>query len=411
MKMFLALTGSTALGLVTLSAAASTPLSEPLTAHQEPRGIGNLVMPGDRIEIAYDTPGARSATGSLYVRNDLQRRFQRLPLRRVRGTGTGLVARVPGRLIRGRKLLYYAVVRDPKSGRSATLPAAGARAPRAAWILERPVAVTLGTHRFGRTRAPDAIVAHTGAAGLGWQTEGDRFGPQTFLVGRDRSIWLDDSLNNRLLVWQPGRPEAPVRSVPLPDRSADHDVALGPAGSVYVTGVVGRGLAARLVLYRLSATGKVIWQLKLAGDYAGAGNSDVLVVGANSALRTGPDGVLYCLAAAPSLPGGERAWMPVATPSGRPLSLAAQRRGTRWPDQPLAGGRRLIAEVFTAKVDAAPHEARFAIVDRRGRLVRSWRIVSRTAISFGYSTLEVVGGDPVVLLDVTAQSGGAFRWE
>ena len=35
-------------------------------------------------------------------------------------------------------------------------------------------------------------------------------------------------------------------------------------------------------------------------------------------------------------------WVPVATPDGRPLSLAKQWSGTRWT-QPLPGGLRLVA--------------------------------------------------------------------
>ena len=47
---------------VALAAAAlaqsAAPAVQPLAAHQEPRGIGNLVAPGDRVEIVYsvDTP-------------------------------------------------------------------------------------------------------------------------------------------------------------------------------------------------------------------------------------------------------------------------------------------------------------------------------------------------------------------
>src|SRR5690348_234176 len=99
-----------ALGLI-LPATAASPAAKPLVAHQEPRGIGNLVAPGDRVQVAYsvDTPHVTSPTGSLYVRNDGMTRFARLPLRR-------LSAFVPGRLVHGRLLTYYAVIRDPKSG-------------------------------------------------------------------------------------------------------------------------------------------------------------------------------------------------------------------------------------------------------------------------------------------------------
>src|SRR5215213_9291246 len=78
---------------------------------------------------------------------------------------------------------------------------------------------------------------------------------------------------------------------------------------------------------------------------------------------------------------------------------------------PVAGGLRLVSEVYTAKPDTAPHEARYALIDRGGRLVRSWRVRSRTAINFNYATPELVGGDPVVVLDVTAGTNRTRKWE
>jgi hypothetical protein len=388
-------------------APAATPAGPPLAAHQEPRGIGNLVVPGDHVRLIYgiDTAGVKSSAGTAYVRNDSQRSFTRLPLRLTKHVRT-LVATVPASLIRGHELLYYAVVRDPQTGRSATIPAAGPRAPQSAWILQKPVLVRLGAHRFGRTRAPGTVVAQIGANQVAWQNEGDRFGPPTFLVGRDRSIWLDDGLNDRLLEFRPGAPRSVARTVPLPDRSADSDVALGPAGSVYVTGGIGVGTAHQNVVYRLSASGKVLWRNVLAGERDGS-----FLLGANSAIRLGPDGTLYVLAGMPGRPGGQNAWMPVATPNGRPIPAAQQLARASWPGQPVAGGLRLVSETYTAQVDKAPREARFALVDRRGRVVRAWRVVSRTDINSGYATPELVGGDPVAVLDVTAQTKAGFKWE
>jgi len=394
--------------LVATGAPSAKPTAKPLAVHQESTAAGNLLVPGDRVELGYDAPGVKSLTGSLFVRNDLQGGFEHLRLKPMKGRATGLRAVVPSRLIRGHKLFYYAVVRDPRTGRSAQVPAAGPSGPQVAWILQKPVIVRLGTHQFDHTRTPDAVVARIDADKVGWQLEGDRFGPQTFVVGRDRSVWLDDSLNNRLLAWLPGRPDSFMRSVALPDRSADRDVALGPAGSVYVTGAIGHGASYKPVLYRLSATGRVLWRIVLAGELRDSGS---FLVGANSPLRVGPDGTLYCLVGMPALVGGERGWMPVATPGGRPLSIAAQRRGTHWPYQPVAGGLRLLSEVYAAIPASAPHEARYALLDRRGRVVRSWRVLSRTSINFDYATPELVGGDPVVVLDATAQMKGTFKWE
>ncbi len=411
MKMFLPLAFSLAVAGVLLSPAASAPSAGRFSVHQEPRGIGNLVAPGDRISLVYDA-GVKSAGGSVFVRNDLKRTFVRLPLRPERGPSTTYRALVPARLIRGHKLLYYAVVHDSK-GHSAKVPAAGARAPSSAWILANPLRIELGVHKFGQTREPEAVVARARADQVGWQIYppgcgcGPSFGPQSFLVAPDRSIWLHDSLNDRMLVWDADAPDTIVRSVPLPARSADNDVALGPAGTLYVTGGIGHGANFRNVLYRLSPTGEVLWRTRVGRTARDTGTFEI---GVNSSLRTGPDGTLFLLAGMTSLPGGEQGWMPVATPQGRPLSVSEQLRGTHWPYQPVARGLRLVSEIYTRVPDGAPHEVRVALIDRRGRIARAWRIGSRTVINFRY-TPELVGGNPVVVLDATAGSGADFRWE
>jgi hypothetical protein len=381
--------------LVVAPTGSSAAAAQPLLVHG---GIGHLIAPGDRVEIGYQvyTAHVKSPVGVLYVRNDLKKKFERLPLKRTAG---GLRAVVPKRLVQGSKLVYYAVISDPSSGRSATLPRRGSRSPASAWILDRAVIVRLGSHRFGHTRAPSGIAARAGAGSVGFENnERYQFGPQTFLVGRDGSVWLHDGLNQRLLVWPAGHPDAAPRVVPLPFFAAENDIALGPAGSVYVTQLLRD--PPRLLLYRLSPAGKVLWKIRLAGDYGG---ESTFVLGSNSPLRLGPNGTLYCLAFM-GLAGDEWGWMPVATPSGRPIAAAAQRRGTHWPYQPAASGLRLLAETYTPpNADTAPHEERFALIDGHGRLVRAWRVLSRT--DFGglgkQMTPELVGHDLVVALPVT----------
>jgi hypothetical protein len=74
-------------------------------------------MSGDRVRNG--TRREPLVTGTLFVRNDRQRRFTSLPLthRRItllktsREPLTWLTAVVPNRLIRGRRLLYDAVIR------------------------------------------------------------------------------------------------------------------------------------------------------------------------------------------------------------------------------------------------------------------------------------------------------------
>jgi hypothetical protein len=395
------------LGIVASASAGAADLEQTaLTAHQEPRGIGNLVVPGDAVHVVYtvDTKGV-APLGSLYVRNDAMSQFEQLTLKRSRAQ---LQVGLPARLLQGHRLFYYAVIRDGQSGRSVTVPAGGARSPSSAWIISNARQVNLGVHHFGHARAPDTVVARIGAADVAWQQEGDPFGPQTFLVGSDGTIYLDDSLNDRLLVFRRGAPDSVARTIPLPPQSADNDVALGPNGSIYVKGGIGRGLDFKNVVYRIGASGDVLWRAVLAGNVR---NSGSFVIGANSPLRTGVDGTLYCLAGMPGRPGGELGWMPITTPGGRPLTVARQLRRTSWPGQPVARGLRLVTEVYTARPNIAPREVRVALVDRAGRVVRAWRIVSKTDINFGYATPEVVGGEPIVVLDVTAGKDAAFKWE
>lgn len=399
-----------ALGVASMGAAgpAAAPMSAPLSVRQT-LIPGHLALPGDRIAVSYavDTPGVAAPTGALFVRNDTMASFERVPLALKRGV---LQAVVPARLIRPQKLSYYAVVRDPDTGRSASIPRAGARAPEVVLVPEKPVVVRLGAHRFGRPHVPGVLVARAAARDVGWRLprpgeEGTPFGPQTFVVSPDRSVWLADGINARLLVWRAGHPGTVARTVPLPLYQAESDVALGPADTYYVL----RGLPPpkpRTVLERVSTSGR-IWQSELAGIFSDQ-NGDLSL---NTALRIGPDARLYAVSGRPASTGGERGWRPVATANGRRMSVAAQRLGDFWPFQPLAGGLRLLATVYSPRVNVSPREARFALVDRRGRVVRSWRVLSRTDINFNHATPDLVGGDPVVVLDVTSGTGQGFKWE
>jgi hypothetical protein len=285
------------------------------------------------------------------------------------------------------------------------LPARGARAPQSSWILERPARIRLGAHRFGHLGRPEAIVARARAADVGWVTEPEfSAGPQTFLVGSDRAIWLEDEVNHRMLVWRAGRPEVVDHSVPLPPGGTG-DVALGPSGSLYEYRPATPDHRVSL-LYRLSPAGDALWHSRLPLRF----------LSWNAQLRAGPDGTLFFLVSSVDFgrPAGRSGGMPMATPAGRPISLAEARRRVTWGYQPMAGGLRLVSETYTRHVDGPAHEVRLALVDPRGRLVRAWRIHSRTELLFpaGYTTPELVGGDPILVLDIQAGVGTPdFRWE
>ena len=368
-------------------------------------GLGHLVMPADRAMLGYSVySGSKAVRGTLYIRNDRQKAYTRIALRR----SNNFRVRVPNRLIRGTRLFYYAAFTDPRSRKALRLPARGTATT---WILAKPVVVKLGTHQFGETKAPEAVVARASADQVGMEPPNPDellpgFGPQTFLVGKDGSIWLDDNLQKRLLVWNAGQPDSIARTVNLPFFAYDNDIALGPGGSIYVTQVLKH--PDRLVLERLTSSGALIWERPLGGEYFG---NSTFVLGANSQLRIGPDGTLYVLAFM-GLAGDEWAWMPAATPAGKAIPPAAQRSRTNWPFLPVAGGLRLLGgEIYTPHDDMAPHELRYALVDRRDRIVRSWQILSRTEMNFHLTVPELAGGDPVVVVDFVKDPGAQNIWE
>jgi hypothetical protein len=265
------------------------------------------------------------------------------------------------------------------------------------------LAVQLGVHQFGRLGTPDGLVARAGPKGVGFECgkpsactsskdgspEGGcgcidvlAQGPTSFDVARNGSVWLFDGVNHRLLVWQRGnlRPE---RSVRLPADVGTSDFALGADGTIYVFGNHVRGKP-YLTMYALSATGRVRWNAPTT-------------VGSQARLRVGSDGTVYAVGAS------ERAtWIPLTTPSGRPLSLVQQRRKSNVL-QPLSAGLRLLVTQLSA------HEIHFALVDQAHKVVRAWRVTSKTPVALASRELSpaVVGNDLVVAVDVSRQA----KWE
>jgi hypothetical protein len=277
--------------------------------------------------------------------------------------------------------------------------ATGALIQPAAASPIRWLGVQLDTHRFGHLTAPDAIVARAGPGDVGFEcgkpsactpAEGPSpggcgcidslpQGPTSFDIDRDGSIWLFDGVKHRLLVWQRGRAAKPTRSVPLPANVGDSDFAIGRDGTIYV---FGNNVPHRpyLWLFALTRTGVVRWKA-------------ATTVGSNQAqLLIGPDGTAYAVGRAAS-----PTWTPLTTPAGRPLPLAVQRRRSG-PLQPLTSDLRLLA------TQPSEHEVHLALIDRAHRVVRAWRIRSRTALGFAHVAPALVGGDLVVVLDAFQQA-------
>src|SRR5438034_5576341 len=135
--------------LAVAAAPSSAAAAKAFAVHQDP-AVPQLLVPGDRVELGYstDSSGVKSLAGTLFVRTDLQHRFSPVALT---GKGRTVSTILPARFLRGRRLFYYAVIRDPGSKRSVTTR------KQSAWVIRKPVVVKLGKHVYGQTRQPDAV--------------------------------------------------------------------------------------------------------------------------------------------------------------------------------------------------------------------------------------------------------------
>jgi hypothetical protein len=244
------------------------------------------------------------------------------------------------------------------------------------------ISVPLGTHRFGQIQRPEAVVARAGPSEVGFKKSSGcgcadgPAGPVLFDVSRGGSIWVFDVLNHRFLVWQRGRPAHPARKLAFPKLDI-RDFVLGRNGTIYLYAVYAEPPAgdSGANLWALSPRGKVLWRAK-----ALTGNS----------LRVGPSGAVYSVGARSA-----SSWTPLTTPGGRPLSLAQQRRGTT-SFQPLGGGLHVVA------TQVGPHETHFALADKKGAIVKAWRVTSRTQITVSRAlTPALVDHDLVAAVDAS----------
>ena len=273
--------------------------------------------------------------------------------------------------MKARKALIFAVA-------ALALLAGTAGAAPIKWI-----SVPLGTHRFGQLQRPEAVVARAGPSEVGFKKNGGGCGctdgpagPVLFDISRGGSIWVFDVLNHRFLVWQRGRPAHPARKLSFPKLDI-RDFVLGRNGTLYLSAVYAEPPAgdSGANLWALKPSGNLLWRAKAM---------------TGSALRLGPSGAVYSVSGRSA-----SSWTPLTTPGGRPLALAQQRRGTT-SFQPLSGGLHLVA------TQVGPHEAHFALADRKGTIVKAWRVTSRTQIAVSRTpTPAIVNGDLVAAVDAS----------
>jgi hypothetical protein len=167
------------------------------------------------------------------------------------------------------------------------------------------------------------------------------------------------------------------------------DFAVAPDHSIYATYVPPPGPGPKtLRLAKLTPQGKVLWTAPTTVEIF------------NAQLRIGPDDALYVFGGH----DGTHDWTPLTTPAGRPLPLADQRRETS-AQQPLPGGLRL------ATTSPSNSERRFILSDEGGRVVRSWRVTSQDDLGAAAATPALVGGDPVVVIEISRETKKEFLYE
>lgn len=363
------------LGLLLASSVLVLALAPPPAVAAGPGVIVSLHPPGlilrghgARLHVLVDGPHASTATGVAYVRGSTQSAFAAIPL------GADGSARIPRASLVGRYVDTYVVVHDAAMGRSITVPAGGAKAPDRTWILDDPTRVSLGAHRFGDWRAPQATVATAGRGSGPGQVgiacsgiDGTCVGPSSFDVAADGTLWVVDALHRRLLGWAPGHPAHPSRVVPL--AFAPVDIAVAPDGTFYVS--QGDGDPYDRV-HAIDANGTPRW------------THEILTLIYNAHLRIGPGGIPYSV-------DGADGWVPIADAAGHPLTLAAQQRGMR-TYQPLPQGRQLVMAT------PGEHEWLTGIASPAGTLAQAWRVDTEAPYNVSTEvTPAMVDGDPVIV--------------
>jgi hypothetical protein len=312
-------------------------------------------------------------SGSVYVRAGQSGSFRRLALSRGESSGEGrYFVELPREIVASREgFSYYAVLRDDASGATVIVPAGGEMAPQRSFPLRDATDVVLGTHTFGRGRAPDERVvtaswgSDVGEVGLAGSRELGFSGPSSFDVAVDGTVAVLDQVNGRVERWS----RAGVKETALQVSGGLADFALEPDGTMDVLEPPSRTTPVP-VLRSFRGDGSPRWAQRLS-DRTWA------------KLAAGPVGPT--VQQQPS-----EQWLPVAE-HGAALDRSAQAARGR-PGRPFANGREVVVE----RVGAG--ELRVAEV-AGNVVVRSWRITSATPL--GEVQLAEPSGNRLVVVTKT----------
>lgn len=339
-----------------------------------------LARAGEPVRLRYDfvcgvprfePAGGCSPSGSVFVRPAGRAEYIELALRRDR---EGLLSATVGASDAAGGFDYYARI-DNGRGQSAELPGGAPDAPQHVWPIESRTRVDLGAARFGRTRAPDAVVASfpwgksDRAAGLDSGPEQARIGPSAFDVAPDGSVVVLDQVNRRLAI---ARPESSPAHVPIAFDGGEGDLAVAPDGTIYV----------------LDSSGVPMLRSFTAGGYPVAATR--LAEQTADMVRVGPSGPL--VHAYPS-----EMWLP--TGAARPPLTPAQQLAAAEPARRTEDG--------SVVVRATDDEALLALVRGEG-VVQAWAVRSLTRLG-EVQLAEPYGDGLLVVVRVWTEKKAEFR--
>jgi len=321
-----------------------------------------LTARGERVDLRYDVYCAPAdddqddcePSGTVFLRAGQAGTFDALPLRVDPSAAVGrYVATVPSDISSSPSgFSYYAVFLGSSGSEEIRLPAGGGDAPQRSLPLGRVTEVTLGSHVFGLTRAPDAVVAraswgdHAGEVGLEQGRAPAAIGATSFDVDSHGTVAVLDEAHKRILRWRRG--DDISSQLPLEINGTLADLAVGDDGRFYVLDSATASRPARL--HAFGPDGSSL------GSVASAERA--------AQVRIGPDGPVVL-----QQPSGQ--WME-AMDRGAFLAPAAQRASGR-PGRPLPSGGQLV-------LLRRGEEIRAGLVSG-DRVTRSWRITSPTPLA------------------------------